>query len=101
MLYERKDGCWQSGAFSAASKPGWKCIRVVADLDRRLSYALVRHEDSTTEDVVAWETPVELKGKGMSVNALYLRTDFGYSKHKAYFADLKVQPTPPFQPPLS
>ena len=93
MLCKRKEPAWQCGGFSVVCRPGWNYIRVIADLDKRLAYALIRQEDRDEEEIAAWEVPIETGGKELSLNALYLRTDLGYSKSQAYFADLKVQPT--------
>jgi hypothetical protein len=102
MLSKRNQACWQGGSFLATCRPGWNHVRLVADLDRRLAYAFARQEDRPDEEMLAWEAPIAVEGKDLRANALYLRTDLGYSPGNAYFADLRVQPcAPPTAPPLS
>ncbi len=101
MLSKRKTEVWKSGGFAAISRVGWNHIRLVADLDRRLAYAFVRHESKKKEQMIAWEVPIPPDDKGPRLNALYLRTDLGYSKERAYFADLRVEPCDPPQDGVS
>lgn len=92
MLWKDKESCWQVGRSRATCRAGWNHVRVVADLDRRVACAFVRPEGADDEETVAWEEPIEAGETGLSVNALYLRTDLGYSEDRACFADLNVEP---------
>jgi len=101
LVHKRQTEVWQCGQFATVCRVGWNYIRLVADLDHRLAYAFIRHETKDTEEMIAWEVPIDPGEQQLRANSLYLRTDLGYAKARAYFADLKVEACEPPQPALS